>query len=121
MKYLKALLLIIVLANWSCSEDDRSDGLWIRVINVSDYNYENVVIYSQEYGNISANARSDYFQFEMAYSYIFVSPEIDNQTFIIQPIDYVGEQTLEDGYYSFLIDVADFENKSLIQTLVKDE
>jgi hypothetical protein len=109
------------MANVSCSKTENSEGVWIRVVNVSDYDYKNVIIYSTAFGDVDARDRSQYTAFDMAYRYSFVSLDIDGENYSIIPIDYVGEQTLENGNYSFLIDIVSVDNKSLIQTLVKDD
>ena len=102
----------------SCSKEDE---LLIRVINVSEYNYENVIINSENFGDINADERSDYIAFEMAYRYSYIDLEINGEGFTQIPIDYVGETPLSNGKYSYLIDVGNFDERRLTQTLVEDD
>lgn len=58
-----------------------------------------------EFGNLNSNLNSEYKTFDFAYRYAFVEFEIDGETFTLQPIDYVGETPLENGKYSYKINV----------------
>jgi hypothetical protein len=109
----KILILILInAAYYGCSsleETNISNDLQIRISNVSEFNYENININASgemvEFGNLNSNSNSEYKIFDLAYRYAFVQFEIDGETFTLQPIDYVGETPLENGKYSYRINV----------------
>jgi hypothetical protein len=76
---------------------------------VSEFNYKNINVNASgemvEYGNLNSNSNSEYKTFDLAYRYAFVEFEIDGEIFTLQPIDYVGETPLENGKYSYKINV----------------
>ena len=107
MKKLKWVWLAILLV--SCTEGDKKQEVMIRVQNLSNYDYENVVVSSggPEYlfGNIAAQETSDYILFENAYRYAYVKVEIEGEFLVLQPVDYVGESNLKSGNYTYQIGV----------------
>ena len=62
------------------------------------------------YGEIKGGETSCYRVYEKAYRYAYVNLYIDGEEYIIQPIDYVGEQPLGEGAFTYLIDVSDINN-----------
>ncbi|HHP7240121.1 MAG TPA: hypothetical protein ACFCUD_00525 [Cyclobacteriaceae bacterium] len=106
---------IVLMAFVACSEEEDRvfdpEGTYIRVENISDYNYENVVVNTSggdnNYGDISSGAVSDYRLFGFAYRYAFVELQIDGDTATILPFDYVGEAQLDPGLYTYRLDAAD--------------
>lgn len=104
MKSLFTLFLALFLIT-SCTENPEPDGVLIRVENSSNVDFKNILISSGstpiEFGNISAGDRSDYKEFESAYRYGFVSLIANGKELRIQPYDYVGENPLSKGYYTY--------------------
>ena len=92
-------------------------GVHIRVENVSTFDYDNIVINTsvedQDYGPILSNEISDYFEFEEAYSYAYVRITTNGNVYTLQPIDYVGESKLEDGFYRYEIGLDDLNNENI--------
>ena len=72
--------------------------------------------------NINSQETTNYKTFEMAYRYAFVELEIDGEKYTSQPIDYVGETPLENGNYTYEIDINDAQEqyKELTLTLIKE-
>lgn len=110
----KILILIISISTLiSCSSDDdnNTSKLNIRLSNVSQYDFQNIVVNTTSgntnFENISPQEMTSYKTFETAYSYAFVELEIDGQIYTLQPIDYVGERPLENGNYTYEIDAND--------------
>ena len=44
-----------------------------------------------EYGPVASDAFTDYFQFDHAYAYAYISLVINSENYVLQPIDYLGE------------------------------
>ena len=86
----------------------------IRIQNNSAYDFCNVVLNPggryTNYGEIKGGETSCYRIYDKAYRYAYVNLYIDGEEYIIQPIDYVGEQPLGKGAFTYLIDVSDINN-----------
>ena len=120
----KILILIIsisILA--SCSNDDNNDvsQLNIRLSNISQFDFQNIVVNTTtgntNFENISSLQTTNYKTFKTAYRYAFVELQIDGETYTLQPVEYVDETPLENGNYTYQIDV---NNSNLSLTLVED-
>ena len=77
----------------------------IRVLNNSDYDFDNLMINGVEFGRVEKYAFSGYGSFETAYRYGSVFFEIDEQPFRLNPIDFSGETALDDGTYTYMLSV----------------
>lgn len=75
----------------------------IRIKNISAFDYSNVIVSNKTYGDIANDETTDYQLFDIAYQYAYVELQIDGDTFYIQPIDFVGEEPLESGSYTYEI------------------
>ena len=110
MKALYAILLLLPYT-WSCTEADHMDMVQIRIDNVSDYDYEDVIVLpftdSFNYGDIEAGDKTEYHPFSIAYRYAYVRLIIAGDTSVVQPIDFVGETPLPPGFYTYRIDAND--------------
>ena len=133
MKRLKFLLpvLFTLLLLSSCEKEDETTceehtvapcvvdttQSNIRIKNISGYDFCNVEIDpsggAKNYGIINEGEATCYKPFETAYRYAYVKLFIEEKEFIIQPIDFVGEQPLGMGNFTYSINVTDFENRSL--------
>ena len=121
----KYLILILAVTLISCSSDDENGEINIRLSNISNYHYENVVVNTStgrvNYDDLNPGEVSDYKSFEMAYRYAFVELSIDGEVFTLQPIDYVGEKPLEAGNYTYEIEANDSQDQfKLTLTLVEE-
>lgn len=98
-----------------CGEDESKTN--IRIENISDYDFCNVVLdpgnISTNYGGIEKNETTCYRSFEVAYDYAYVQLFIGEKEFVIQPFDYIGEQPLGKGEFTYYIDVTDFDKGEL--------
>jgi len=110
----KILILIISISTLlACSNDDdnTTSELNIRLSNVSQYDFQNIIVNTStgntNFENISSQGMTNYRTFELAYRYAFVELEIDGETYTLQPIDYFGETPLEDGNYTYEINAND--------------
>ena len=107
------ILIISISTLMSCSNDDdnNTSELNIRLSNISQYDFQNIVVNTStgnsNFENISSEQMTNYKTFQTAYRYAFVELEIDGETYTLQPIDYLGETTLENGNYTYEIDAND--------------
>ena len=102
-------LFLLGILSLNCEQDQlpEESELEIRIENVSNYDFENVIINTdggeRRYALIGSGELTDYENYDFAYSYAFVELAIDEDTFRIQPIDYVGEEKLASGNYTYQI------------------
>ncbi|WP_114903490.1 hypothetical protein [Kordia sp. SMS9] len=103
--------LFLLFFCFSCSDDDTSNVLQIRVINASEFDYKNIVVNTsggeQNYGDLDAGQTSVYKTFDFAYRFAYVELQIDDDIFIFQPIDYIEENLITSGNYSYEISAND--------------
>ena len=113
-------LTLILLLLTSCT----SKEVQLRVRNSSAYTYDSVSVNTSggenTYGSVPAGAVSDYKTFDFAYRYAYISLKIDTVSYILQPIDYVGETKLKSGNYTYEVSVYDTATHQLGLTLVED-
>ena len=106
-KILTLILLTIIFYN--CSSTEESTDLQIRISNVSEFNFENIIVNASgekvNFGNLNSNSKSEFKTFDLAYRYAFMEFEINGKTFTLQPTDYVGETPLENGKYSYEVNI----------------
>lgn len=122
-KILFACSILCIACN--STEDPIVAELEIRVRNVSSFDYTDIFLSTSEdhdYGDLTSGAESSYQGHEKAFRYCFVQLFIEQDSFIIQPIDFVGETELEPGKYTYEIDALDSQDLygRLSMTLVKD-
>jgi len=123
------LILVVVMMSLfiACDKNDDEnpdERLELRIRNVSSHDYSDISIDSNgtkhNYGDLTSGATSSYVELEGIYMKAFVTLLIDNETFTLDPIDYVGEFELTDGKYTYEIDVFDFDNKQLSLNFIND-
>lgn len=120
MKALLTLLFFILLL--SCSSDDQLSGdVEIRIKNTSLIDFNDVLVNTKEFGDIDAGEFSSYQPFELAYRYDYIELKSDGETYILQPIDFVGETPLSPGQYTYQLDILDLSGSPYIQlTFIED-
>jgi hypothetical protein len=114
------LIFILFLFLTSCTTKEVN----LRIRNTSPYTYDSVVVNTtgseNTYGTIAPGTASDYKVFDYAYSYAHISLYIDTAHYQLIPIDYVGEQKLKSGNYTYEVSVYDTVNRQLVLMLVED-
>lgn len=116
LKKLFILLLLLIVFSMACHHifDSADDPSYIRVKNSSVYNYSSVKISfttaGEHFGDILSGSLSGYKKFPVAYRYGYVQLYIDGHEYVLQPIDYVGEEPLGSGYFTYTVAVADLED-----------
>lgn len=123
------ILLMALFTILGCEKEKETEvftgGVLIRIENTSKFAYKDIkVILSEErsYGNLPSGANSAYQPFSIGYRFAYIEFKIDNKPFLIQPRDYVGEKPLEDGKYTYQINVEDTSrlNRQLNLTFKED-
>lgn len=116
MKPFLFLLLTLGLIIVSCTDrDDEVDAVNIRIRNLSGFAFDEVQVGAQDsvYTNVPPDSYSDYLEYETAYSYASVSIQAGEETYVLQPIDYVGESELPIGFYTYELNVNEEGDVSL--------
>ena len=98
------LLLIISVFTLLCA---ACGPVEIAASNTSPHDLLDLNFHSIEWGNLAADATTDFFEVDEAYDYTYVHFFIDQVEFLIQPIDYVGETSLSPGRYIYELVIDD--------------
>ena len=109
MKRFVLFLFVIGLLAVSCSDrDDEVNDVLIRIKNNSSITFDEVQVGDQEtlHMNIGPGDYSDYLHYETAYRYAYISVKSGEDTYLLQPIDYVGETELPPGLYTYELDIS---------------
>jgi hypothetical protein len=107
--YLTAFFLIVI-TSFSCTDrDDEAAFANIRIKNTGSFTYSSVQVGSEEniHLNVAPDAYSEYLEYEIAYTYDFIRIEANEETYILQPIDFVGETPLPIGFYTYELAVSE--------------
>lgn len=108
MKKHLVLLLVILATSFSCTDrDDNLTKVNLRIKNTSDLTYQEVTVVSDAnvYSDISSGSYSGYVEFDQLYSYAYIKILSEGETYVLQPIDFVGETPLAPGFYTYELDV----------------
>ncbi|WP_152616943.1 hypothetical protein [Flavihumibacter solisilvae] len=115
-----------------CKKDNSpaTNGL-LRVFNATPWTFydctvklpgtqqDNPGANTHNFGPVEADAKTHYRQFSILYSYAAISLTMNNQTYTIQPIDYVGENPLKSGRYTYKL-TYDSTNDQINLELLRD-
>ncbi|MEM1055711.1 MAG: hypothetical protein AAGI52_09290 [Bacteroidota bacterium] len=98
------------------------DPVLLRVQNASTEDFASVAVGftgdEANYGPVGAGQTSDYAEFETAYRYGGVTVRVGTETYQIIPFDFVGEDPLEAGTYTFVLRIV---GSSLRLEFMEDE
>lgn len=120
--YIILLPLLLFAAGCGITNSaDQSDAVQLRVANASDVDFESVLLkfpgVEADYGAVAAGEVTAYRDMNGAYHYGLIEVVTDGDTLRLVPIDYVGEEPLAAGRYTFVLDV---EGDALGMTFVED-
>jgi hypothetical protein len=119
---LTASLLVLYVAASGCSNPVASGPVEIRVENASAASMEDVRIGFPDawvdYGTLDPGEVTAYQTVALAYRVASVEATIDGEVQRLQVIDFVGEQPLSRGRYTYRLDL--FDGVSLIMELVEE-
>ncbi len=105
-----AFLILIALFTAGCSDrDDELDKVHIRIRNVSSIAYDTVQVGAEDklHNNIGPDEYSGYLEYETAYAYSYVRINAAEDTYVLQPIDFVGESPLPLGFYTYELNISE--------------
>ncbi len=99
------IVLFTISTILSCANKGNKENINIRLSNVSQFNFKNIIVNTStgnvSFENIESGEKSEFKPFELAYSYAYIELEIDDVKYTLQPKDYVGEKPLENGNYTY--------------------
>jgi len=91
----------------------RTPQVSIRVKNASQFDFERVSVRfpgtdePTDFGPIPSGGLSEFTRVTVAYRYAPIRVAAAGREWVFQPIDYVGEQPLEAGRYTYVLGVID--------------
>ncbi len=97
------LILLFIFSLGCTDRDDDVAIVNIRIKNTSAFTFGNVQVGDEEsvHLNVAPGAYSPYLEYEEAYRYNYIRIEANEETYVLQPIDYVGETPLPVGFYTY--------------------
>lgn len=110
MKNLVILFVVLGGLVLACTDrDDEVDAVNIRIKNTSSFVFDSVIVgdAQEPHMNIAPDSYSEYFIYEEAYRYAYIEIISGEETFILQPIDFVGETPLPIGFYTYELDIVE--------------
>lgn len=103
-------VIILLILNFGCTDrDDDVAIVNIRIKNTSTFTFESVQVGDEEsiHLNIASGGYSPYLEYEVAYRYNYIRIEANEESYVLQPIDYVGETPLPVGFYTYELSIAE--------------
>jgi hypothetical protein len=98
-------IALALLLGAGCSQVLNDDDVEVRVRNMSSVDFDSVLVRfpqdTHRYGRVAAGASSAYADVQQAYRYDYVEVWIAGQKHVLQPIDFVGENLLAPGRYTY--------------------
>lgn len=120
MKKHLILLLAVLITSFSCTDrDDNISKINLRIKNTSSVTYQEVTVVSDatKYTDISSGSYSGYLEFDTLYTYAYINILADGETYVLQPIDFVGETPLTPGFYTYELNID--ENGQVLLTFTQ--
>lgn len=108
MKRLIIICMAFGIMSSSCTDrDDDLVSINIRVKNMSTFVFDEVIVGSEDhvYEMLSPDSYSEYQEYETAYTYDYIQITSGEEVFVLQPIDFVGEEVLPIGLYTYELNV----------------
>lgn len=110
---MKKLVIFLVLTSGlllACTDqDDDLESVNVRIKNNSSLVFDEVIVGTamEPHLSITPGSYSPYFMYEEAYRYAYIKITSGEETFVLQPIDFVGETPLPIGLYTYELDVTE--------------
>ena len=114
-------LISLTLVAGCTTPEDGPPTVQIAAQNNSDYDFDALRLHEIDWGGLAAGDRTDFNTVDQAYSYTYIHFEVDGVVFEIQPIDYIGEEALAPGKYTYDLSVEDPDSGQVTVTLVADD
>ncbi|MDX2067980.1 MAG: hypothetical protein SFV55_06110 [Haliscomenobacter sp.] len=109
------LMALFLLLGCQKETEGPTEGVLIRIENTSRYTFQDIKVSITEeklYGTLSPRESSNYQAYSKAYRYAYIELKIRNKLYVLQPIDYFGEEELKEGKYTYQLDVEDTSSQS---------
>ena len=110
MKKSVILALVLSVLLMACTDrDDDLESINIRIKNNSSLAFDAVLVGTamEPHINVSPGSYSTYFMYEEAYRYAYIEITSGEETFVLQPIDFVGETLLPIGFYTYELNITE--------------
>ena len=110
MKRFLILSISLLFFSLGCSDqDDELTGIKIRVKNASTITFDEVQVGGEEmiHSNLAPDDYSDYLIYESAYRYAYIRITSGEESYFLQPIDFVGETPLPLGFYTYELGITE--------------
>jgi hypothetical protein len=123
---LVSILPLIALGCRDALQPLGPDQVAVRVRNASAVPFDETTLYLMDgpraLGRISAGGTSAYVVTDTAYRFMTTQAIVGSDTLRLQVIDYVGEQPLSPGHYTYVLSIYEDEQgaRRLDQTLEED-
>lgn len=119
---MKKLLLVAfsVIFLIACTDrDDEVEAVNIRVRNLSTLNFNSVQVGQPDkvHEMVAPDTFTEYLTYEEAYRYAYIEIQAGEETYVLQPIDFVGETPLPIGLYTYELDISE-EGEVLLNFVV---
>lgn len=107
-----AAVAALLIVSVGCDQGGSDPGaVLLRVANESGVEFQSVLLrfpaVEATYGPVAAGETSDYRPLEGAYRYGYIEVEAADETYVLQPVDFVGEEPLDSGLYTNILDIED--------------
>lgn len=105
-KYIVFLFALFCVV--ACDDrDDNVDAVNIRIRNISDLTFDRVQVGNPDkiHEDVGPDSFSDYLVYEVAYRFAYIEIQSGEETYVLQPVDFVGETALPIGLYTYTLDV----------------
>ena len=116
-------LLIMAALQFSACDNENDGQIMLRIENQSTYDFESIQVQWEsdyQFAALKAGATSDYQMVENAYRYGYIKVMVGTDEFVLQPIDYIGEQYLDAGNYTYILNIPNFTSQNLSLEFRKD-
>lgn len=88
-----------------------AEYIFLRVRNASNLDFSSVFVaypgVEEQFGRVEIGQSSPFKAVNGVYPYGFIEVEASGRAYRLQPIDYVGEQPLGNGRFTYCLDVED--------------
>jgi len=100
---------MIFIVSACTDRDDTIGGVNIRVKNDTNFTFLKVQVGSEDkiHENVASGSYSEYLEYETAYQYAYIKIDADSTSYVAQPIDFVGEDSLSFGFYTYELNVSE--------------
>ena len=114
------ILSIVCLVATGCTDrDDEINTVQIRIKNASDITFDEVQVGDAEelHLDVLPDSYSAYFEYAVAYKYAYIEIHAGEETYVLQPVDFVGQTPLPPGFYTYELSLSP-EGEILLEFII---